>query len=261
MLRKLCLSLTAILLVAPAVLGQTVDEIIAKHLEAMGGKDKIESVKSMKMIGKMQMQGMEAPITLTVKIPDQVRTEFTIQGLTGVQAYDGKNGWAVMPFTGKKDPEAMSGDDVKELEDQADIWPLLNYKAKGNQVELLGKDKIEGTDAYKLKLTRKNGDVSTVFLDADNYMEIKDQEKRMIRGTEHEIETSLGDYRPVDGIMFPFAIESSQKGSPEKQKITVDKVQLNAPVDEASFKMPAAAPAPAAKPDTAKPEQKKPPQK
>src|SRR5438477_1583667 len=243
MFRRLYLSLVLALFVAPAVLAQTADDIIAKHIQAMGGKDKIQTVKTMKMTGKMQVQeGLEAPITMMVKVPDQVRMEFTIQGLTAVQAYDGKNGWDIMPFTGKKDPEAMSGDDIKELQDQADIWPLLDYKGKGNQVELLGKDKVEGTDTYKLKLTRKNGDVSTIYLDSDNYMEIKDEEKRMMRGTEHEIETSLGDYREVNGIMFPFAVESSQKGSPEKQKITIEKVELNAPVDEASFKMP---PAPA----------------
>jgi hypothetical protein len=262
MFRKLSLCLATVTILAPAMLAQTVDDVIAKHIEAMGGKDKIATVKTMKMTGKMLIQeGLEAPITMFVKVPDQVRMEFTVQGLTAVQAYDGKNGWNIMPFTGKKDPEAMSGDDVKELQDQADIWPLVDYKSKGNQVELLGKDKVEGTDAYKIKLTRKSGDISMVYLDADNYMEIKDEEKRMVRGTEHEIETSLGDYREVNGIMFPFAIESSQKGSPEKQKISIDKIELNVPVDEASFKMPAAAPAPAAKPEMTKPEQKKPPQR
>ena len=260
MLRKRLLIIAIILLVAPAVLAQTVDDIIAKHIEAMGGKDKIDAVKTIKMTGTMLIQeGLTAPISMLVKVPDQVRMEFTVQGLTAVQAYDGKSGWNVMPFTGKKDPEAMSADDTKELEDQADIWPLVDYKAKGNQVELLGKDKVEGTDAYKLKLTRKSGDISTVYLDADNYIEIKDEEKRMVRGTEREIETSLADYREVNGIMFPFAVESSQKGSPEKQKLTIDKVEFNVPVDEATFKMPATAPAPASKPDTAKPEAKKPP--
>jgi hypothetical protein len=124
----------------------------------------------------------------------------------------------------------------------------VDYKAKGNTVEYLGKDKMEGTDVYKLKVTRKNGDVSTLYLDADTFLEIKGEQKRMVRGSEQELETSIGDYKEVDGLMFPFGIEAGQKGSPQKQKITIEKVELNVPVEDASFKQPPPAPAPTEKP-------------
>jgi outer membrane lipoprotein-sorting protein len=265
MFRKLCLSAVIAVVLAPAVLAQTVDEIIAKNIEARGGLDKIKSVQSMRSTGKMEFgPGMEAPGVFIQKRPDMSRLEFTVQGLTATQAYDGKTGWAIMPFMGKKDPEPMTADDTKVMQEDGDIdGPLVDYKAKGNQVELVGKDKVEGTDAYKLKVTLKNGDVKYLYLDADSGLEIKEESKRMIRDTETETETSLSDYREVNGLMFAFATQSSIKGSPQVQKLTIDKIELNVPLDDASFKMPAVAPKPAATPakDASKPEEKKEPPK
>ncbi len=244
MLRKLYLSAVVAVVLVPAMLAQTADEIVAKHIAATGGADKIKAAKTVKMTGKAEMQSMEAPFVMSLKQPNMLRMEITVQGLVLVQAYDGKSGWAIVPFTGKKDPEAVTADEAKELQDQADLWPLLDYQAKGHKVELLGKDKIEGTDAYKLKLTHANGDVETLYLDADSFLEIKNEETRTVRGSEQQTETSLGDYREIGGLMFPFAIESGVKGSPEKQKITLEKVELNVPVDDSAFKMPPPAPAP-----------------
>jgi len=253
MLRKLFL-ITVALLLAPLALAQSVDEIIAKNSQARGGMDKLKSVQTIRSSGKMTLgPGIEAPGLLIQKRPNGARLEFTVQGLTAVQAYDGQTAWQVMPFTGKKDAELMSADEKKDIEESADIdGPLVDYKTKGNQVELLGKDKVEGTDVYKLKVTLKNGDVQTVYLDADSFLEIKEDTKRVVRGSEQEFETSIGDYKEVNGMMFPFAMETGQKGSPQKQKLTLEKIEINVPIDDASFKMPAAPPPPAAKPDTPK---------
>ncbi len=267
MFRKLCLSVAIAVVLAPAVLAQTVDEIIAKNIEARGGLAKIKAVQSIRATGKMEFGPMEAPGVYVQKRPDMARLDFTVQGLTATQAYDGKSGWAIMPFTGKKDPEPMTADDTKEMQEEADIdGPLVDYKAKGNQVELVGKEKIEGTDAYKLKVTLKNGDVKYSYLDADSGLEIKQESKRMVRDTEQETETSFSDYREVNGLMFAFATQSSIKGSPQTQKLTIEKIEVNVPVDDASFKMPAAAPKPAATPEAGKPadkpaDKKEPPKK
>jgi outer membrane lipoprotein-sorting protein len=255
MFRKLCFGMLAVAVLAPAVWAQTVDEIIAKNVQARGGSDKLKSVQSIKSTATMTMgPGMEAPGVLIQKRGNLARLEFTVQGLTAVQAYDGKNAWQIMPFTGKKDPELMSADEAKEVEEMADVdGPLVDYKSKGHQVELLGKEKIEGTDAYKLKVTLKNGDVQTVYIDADSFLEIKEETKRTIRGSEQMAESAIGDYKEVNGIIFPFAVESGIKGSPEKQKLTITKIELNVVADDSIFKMPAPAPAPApAKPDTPK---------
>jgi outer membrane lipoprotein-sorting protein len=255
MFKKLYIGIAAVLVLVPAMWSQTADEIIAKNVQARGGMDKLKSVQTMKSTATMAMgPGMEAPGMMIQKRGNLARLEFTIQGLTAVQAYDGKNAWAIMPFMGKKDPELMSGDESKELEEMADIdGPLVDYKSKGHQVELLGKEKIEGTDAYKLKVNLKNGDVLTVYIDADSFLEIKDEMKRNVRGTEQLVESSIGDYKEVGGIIFPFAIESGVKGSAEKQKITFSKIELNVPADDSIFKMPPPAP----KTDAPKPEEPK----
>jgi hypothetical protein len=138
----------------------------------------------------------------------------------------------------------MSADEAKEVQEMADLdGPIVDYKSKGNQVELIGKENVEGTPAYKLKVTLKNGDVQTVYIDADSFLEIKEETKRMVRGTETNVESNIGDYKEVNGIIFPFAIESGVKGSAERQKLTITKIELNVPADDSIFKMPAAAPA------------------
>lgn len=255
MFRKVCLSMIVLAVLAPCLLAQSVDEIIAKNVQARGGAEKLKSVQSIKSTATMSMgPGIEAPGVLIQKRPTLARLEFTVQGLTAVQAYDGKNGWQIMPFMGKKDPELMSADEAKEIEENADLdGPLVDYKSKGHQVELQGKKKIEGTDAYKLKVTLKNGDVQTIYIDSESFLDIKEVTKRSVRGTEQEIESAIGDYKAVDGIMFPFAVESGIKGTDQKQKLTITKVELNVPADDSLFKMPAAAPkADAPKPDAPK---------
>lgn len=244
MFKRVCLATVAVAVLIPCLWAQTVDEIIAKNVQARGGLEKLKAVQSIKSTANMSMgQGMEAPGVLIQKRPSLARLDFTIQGLTAVQAYDGKSAWQIMPFMGKKDPEPMSADETKEVEEMADLdGPLVDYKSKGHQVELLGKEKVEGTDAYKIKATLKNGDVQTIYIDSDSFLEIKEETKRTVRGSEQLIESSIGDYKDVDGVLFPFAMESGVKGSQEKQKLTITKIELNVPADDSIFKMPAAAP-------------------
>ncbi len=248
MVRKGLLAVSMLACCISAVWAQTVDEVIAKHVAARGGMEKLKAVKTMRATAKMEMgPGMEFPGVLIVKRPDEARLEFTVQGLTGIQAYNGKSAWQVMPFMGKKDPEAMTADEQKEMEEQADMdGPIVDYKSKGHQVELVGKEKVEGADAIKLKVTLKNGDVKYVYLDADNYLEVKEETKRNIRGSEQEIETTMGDYKEVDGVMMAYSFEGSIKGHQEKQKITLEKIEFNVPIDDGLFKMPTPAPKPAA---------------
>lgn len=235
----------AALLAMPAAHAQTVDEIISKNLDARGGKDKIMAVKTARATGRMVMgPGMEAPFTIVWKKPGMVRMEFTIQGMTGVQAFDGTMGWSLMPFMGKADPEKMSEEDMTHIKDQADFdGPLVDYKSKGNQVELVGKETVEGTEVYRLKVTKKSGEVIFSLLDGEAFLEIKEEGKRTIRGQELEFETSLGDYKDVAGLMMAHSIESKAKGLPQTQAMTIDKIEINPDIPDDSFKMPAPKPA------------------
>lgn len=243
MSRTLLAAVFAAQLAAASSYAETVDDIIAKHVKAVGGLEKLKSIKTERITAKVEASGMEIPITILQKRPRMIRTDTTIQGMVQIQAYDGKDGWSVSPFQGKKDPEPMSPEEVKRLDNRADMdGVLVDYKAKGHKVELIGKDKVEGSDAYKLKVTLKNGDVDTMYLDADSFLLVKTEGKRMIRGTESEFETSLGDYKPVQGMMMPFSLEAGAKGSHVKQKVTITKIELNVPIDDALFKMPAKGP-------------------
>jgi outer membrane lipoprotein-sorting protein len=254
MLKKVALCVAAAAVIALPAAAQTIDEIIAKSLEARGGEAKLRAVKSIRMTGHIEVgPGMIAPMSLVVKRPGMVRMEFTIQGMTAIQAYDGKAGWDVMPFQGKKDAEPMAADDVKEIADQADLdGPLVDYKAKGHTVEYLGKDKVEGSDAYKLKITKKNGNVETAYIDTDSGLEVKNVAKITQQGNEVEAESIFSDFRNVEGLILPFAIEQGRVGSPQKVKITVEKVEINPDLTDAQFQMPAptsdAPPKPEAKP-------------
>ncbi|MEN3333196.1 MAG: hypothetical protein V7641_2561 [Blastocatellia bacterium] len=241
MIRKNLILLFAFtLLLTVAASAQTVDDIIKKSTEARGGLQKIKAIKSLKATGKLTItsQGVEIPITLQQKRPNAFRMDATFQGQSVVQAYDGESGWQVNPFQGVNEPDKMAGDDLKEAQEQADIdGPLVDYKEKGNTVELVGKEDLEGTPAYKLKVTLKNGDVRYVYIDAANYLELKVTAKRRSPGGEQEVDIYPSNYKPVNGVLFPFSTEQKIAGQTQIQ-ITIDKIDIDAAVDDAVFKMP-----------------------
>jgi hypothetical protein len=157
-----------------------------------------------------------------------------------VQAYDGKTAWQVSPFGGRKDPNLLSADDTKHLVEDADIDGLLvDYRNKDHRAELLGHDTMEGTDCYKIRLTMANGDVRYYYIDADTFLELKVETERNIRGAVQYREIVLGDYEQVNGVYYPFAIDSRQKGSPYHTRVVVEKVEVNVPLEGARFTMPA----------------------
>lgn len=238
-MRKVVLAIVA--LCALPLCAQTADEIVSKYIKTIGGMEKLQAIKTTRMTGKFTGGGgFEAVVNEIKKRPDMLRQEFVIQGMVGITAYDGKSGWKIEPWQGKKDPEPLGEEEMKSTVEDADFdGPLVNYQQKGNTVEYQGKDEVEGTDAYKLKVTLKNGDIHTYYMDTDYYVPIKIETKRFIRGEEREYETSLGDYKEAGGVYFPYSFESGAKGSPFKSKITVEKIEVNVPIDDSQFHEPA----------------------
>jgi len=225
-----------------SAVSQTAEELVAKNLQAKGGVDKIKAIKSLRMSGIFDAGGFKATVGQESKRPDMVRETFSVQGMTQVQAYDGSSGWQISPFGGRKDPELMGEDDVRGLAEDADFdGPLVDAQAKGNKIEYLGHDQVDGDDAYKLKVTLKNGDIFYYYLDPDTYIEIEVEKQQFVRGSVRESVTMLGSYKPVNGVMYPFFIESGQKNNPDaRSKITITKIEANVPLDDGAFKMPAA---------------------
>src|SRR5258705_11812187 len=237
------LSASAVPVVAPA---QSVDSLIAKYIQASGGMARIQALQTLRRTGKFTGGGgFEAVVVQENKRPSSVREEFSIQGMTGINAYDGKGGWKIEPWQGKRDPESLGEEEMHGILDDADFdGPLVNYQAKGNKVEYQGIEQIEGSDAYKLKVTRPNGDVSFYYLDTEYYVPIRIDTQRMIRGAPQEYETSLGDYKQVAGVYLPFAYESGPKGSSstDRSKITYDKIEANASLENHRLTRPGARP-------------------
>jgi outer membrane lipoprotein-sorting protein len=249
-MRNSCLGVLSLLWLLSAVgvstaSAQTADELVARYLKARGGLERIRSVNSIRMKGSMVLPAMEVPITMMMKRPDSVRMEFTVQGSTGVRAFDGKTGWSLMPFLGTPGPVVITGAELNELRNQADIdGALVDYKAKGSTLALVGKEQVNGAAAFKLKLTRSDGNIEWIYLDVTSYLDIKEEGTHTIQGVQHDVETFISDYRDVDGLKYPYAVRSGVKGDAnQQQSLTIDQVELNVPLAAQLFHMPGGAPA------------------
>lgn len=224
---------TVLLGLSGAAFAMTAEELVAKNLDARGGEAKLRALKSIHTVGTQRIGGgQEAKVESWAIAPDDYRGEFSLQGLTAVSAWDGNQAWSISPFRGRKEPQKISSDDAKGLIEQADIaGPLVDYKAKGNTVEYLGTEDIDGTDAHKLRVKLKNGDTKYLFLDPDQFLEIRVVSHRMVRGQEEVASTDLGEYEKVDGLWFPF----------ESGRTHLEKVELNQPIDPKMFAFPGGA--------------------
>ncbi len=220
---------------------QTADELVNKNIQAKGGIDKIKAIKSVRITGKLNVGGGITAASLQENVrPNLVRETFSLQGMTAVTAYDGATGWQIQPFGGHKDPELMGEDDLKDLLLDADFdGPLVDYKEKGNTVEYLGHDVVDGDDALRLKVTLKDGDIVYYFLDPDTFLEIRKEVQEFIRGSVRESVVDLGSYKPVAGVMYPFSISQGSKANPGTQNTSVDKIEVNIKIDPADFAVPA----------------------
>jgi hypothetical protein len=219
---------------------QTADELIAKNIQARGGMEKMKAIKTMRVKAKFEGGGgFTASVGQENQRPNLLRETFTLQGMTAVQAYDGNAGWQIQPFGGKKDPELMGEDDVRDLLLDADFdGPLVDYKEKGSTVEYMGHDVVDGDDALRLKVTLKNGDIIYCYLDPDTFIEIRREIQQFIRGSVRDRVMGFGSYKPVAGVMYPFSISQGPKNHPDEQTTTVQKMEPNVTIDPADFNLP-----------------------
>lgn len=222
-------------LVSISSYAQTVDEIVDKHIAAIGGLDKIKGVNTLVIERTLSVQNMEIPSKTTMMVGKALRTESSVMGNSMVQVVDGTTGWMIRPamMGGTGDPEDMPAEMVKQQVGQLDPFgPLVNYKEKGNKVELVGKEKVEKDDAYHLKITTKDGQTMDEFIDAKTYMLTK--LKTSMQGQEGEI--TFSDYKDVDGIKMANTMDIT--GAMGSVTMITNKVSVNSKVDDAIFKKP-----------------------
>ena len=263
-------------------------EVVDKNVAARGGLQAWRSVQTMTMEGKMGVGGnqratlptpmpgkkggqivtpqrpaeeVQLPFVMELARPRKMRLELQFNGQTAVQVYDGTNGWKLRPFLNRRDVEPFSPEEIKRASKQSDLdGQLIDYAAKGTRVELDGVERVEEREAYKLKLTLKNGDVTHVWIDAQTFLETKvEGQPRRLDGTDHPVEVYYRDYRAVNGLQVPFVLETKVlpvahtalglKDTPVPvERITVEKVTVNPKLDDAYFTKPVVTPTPAAKP-------------
>ena len=240
-MRHTLIVLIAVCCFAAFSFSQTADELIAKNIQALGGMEKMKAIKNFRMTGRFEGGGgFTASVGQESARPNLIRQTFTLQGMTAIQAYDGATGWQIQPFGGKKDPELMGEDDMRDLLLAADFdGPLVDYKEKGSTVEYLGHDVVDGDDALRLKVTLKNGDIIYDYLDPDTFIEIRKEIQQFVRGSVRDRVEGFGSYKPVAGVMCPFSISSGSKNHPDAQTSTVQKMEVNVTIDNADFALPA----------------------
>ena len=229
---QMCLFAVAAMMSIQSVKAQTADEVIDKYVTALGGKEKILSLKSVKEVGSLNVQGMDVGVTVTREQGVGSRNDISVPGMgEGFQVVNPIKGWDFMPFMGQASPEEVSADKLKSSLSLLDIQgSLVNYKEKGSQVEMSGKEKVENAECYKLKLTDKQGVISTLFIDSKNNYLVKSIVTAKSSNGDINTELSFGDFKKTEeGYIFPFS-EVMERGT-----IIFTLIETNKPVDEKIF--------------------------
>ena len=211
---------------------QTVDEIVAKHVEAIGGKSAWDKVTNTRMEGVVNVQGTDVNITLTKQKGRGMRQDIAVMGMTGFQIITPTNGWTYMPFQGQSDVDSMASADVQKMQDAMEIGdPLMEYKQKGYTAELAGKETINGSEASKIVLTKKDGSKQTVFVDNKTYYIVRMVSVQSMNGQEQEVTNDFSNFQKLpEGIVVPMTI-----GLPFGE-LAISKVEVNKTLDENFFK-------------------------
>ena len=253
----------------------TASQVVEKNVAARGGAQAWKAVQTISWSGKLdagagdsversrrfaQNQGklahtsrtqpnatpdkadkeVQLPFVYEMKRPRKSRMEIEFAGKTAVQVYDGQNGWKVRPYLNRNDVEAFTAEEAKAESSKADLdGYLVDYAAKGTKVELAGMEKVEGKDAYKLKVTPKSGDAQYVWVDAQSFLDVKiSGTPRRMDGKMHNVAIYQRDFRNVQGLMVPFVLETAVEGYRDTHKVVIETVAVNPKLEDALFTKP-----------------------
>lgn len=224
-----------------AALAMDADELIAKNTEAIGGLEKIKSIKSMFIEGNILAQGMEIPFSMTQKHPNKMVIKATVMGMTMTQCFADGEGWSINPMMGATEPQPMPEMEAKSFALQADMeGPLIDYKKKGYTVEYIGEEDVEGTPAHRISLDTHDGIVMDFYMDTEFFLVILQEGRMSVDGNDILSQTYMSDFQEVDGLIIPYAVETKMSGM-TVSSIMFKTVVLNGDVDDSIFAKPVAA--------------------
>lgn len=236
-MKKSVFTFIAVLAVAAfsSVYAQSLDDVLEKHFEAVG-QDNLMDKETYIIKAKINQMGMEIPMLMKMKRPNQFRMEMEMQGQKMIQVYDGKKGWVLAPLL-NPEPQALEGPQLQQAMDQADIdGELYNYEEKGHSADLVGKVNYNDDAAYRIKLTTKDGVVKNYYIDADKYLVSGVKSKVSAQGQELEVEQKMSDYDNVGGVMVARKIESSSPMG--TATILIEDISFNEDIDSSEFQKP-----------------------
>jgi outer membrane lipoprotein-sorting protein len=231
----LALSVVACSLPTYPAFAQTVEEVVAKNLEARGGIDKIKSIQTIKQVARLNSQGMDVSMTMYGKRPNMTRKELMMGQQRILYVFDGKTAWVLNPLTGSSAPTAVTGPELEGIRQEADFdSPFVDYKTKGYSIALVGTEDVAGRKMHHLRLTSKIGAVQECYLDAETGLEARTVSPSPMGALEEE----FSDYRDVQGVKMPFSVRTLQNGR-RVAEITIERIELNGAIDDEMFKRPA----------------------
>ncbi len=214
------------------------DDIIRRHIEALGGVENIKALHALEIHGRLQRQGLEFPFTLWMQRPNRSRMDIDVRGRTFTQAYDGKTAWWVNPLMGAAEPQKMPEEFARSTMRWVDFeGPLVDYRKKRNEVEYLGDVDTDGGRAHEIELIRPDGDVWHVFIDADTFLEIKRIYNETFQGETREVTAYFHDHAEIDGVYLYHVIDGEAIDGARYMMI-FDTINPNAAVEDAWFSMP-----------------------
>ena len=231
-----------VLVALPLLLGsrpaaaQSVEEIVARNLEARGGPERLRALTSVRMTGRIQYDdGSQAPFVLEVGRPGRMRMELTVRGVRQIRTWDGRRGFVSTAGSVR----AMNAEEAATAAQQADLdGALIDWAAKGHRVEAMGQEPVDGGTAWVLKVTRADGDVRYHSIDRKTGLEVRQVGTRVIGGETYEFESLLREYHDVEGLEFPFAIETGPVDGTPRETLYVDRLELNPVLDDGRFVVP-----------------------
>jgi len=230
--------LAAVLAPRPAA-AMDAEELIALHLEASGGLDKLRGVRSERVTGTYLTQGIEIPFTMVQKRPDRLRIDATIMGVHTIQCYDGKEAWQINPLTGSSDPQPLVPVEAKKLKTQADLDGIfVDWQKKGYQAELEGEDGVDGTPAYRLRMDLGGHMTMLFWIDKTSYLILKQATIFDIEGDPIETDSFPSDYRDVNGMMTAFTVVT-KRGADVINRVSIGSLEYGVDVPDAVFVKPA----------------------